>query len=80
MGVLIARYINDISINGLEYLLGENGKAKEFKDKNEALLFLKDQGLVDKDIGHFMYKEVEPDKARAAKKRTKRESGEDRGR
>jgi hypothetical protein len=57
--VIIGRPVNGISINGLEYLLGEHGRVKEFADKMEALKFLKDNKIFDRDVGDYIYLEVE---------------------
>jgi hypothetical protein len=43
--------------------LGKNGKAKEFNNKEEVVLFLRNHGVYDKDIGHFIYKEVDKEKS-----------------
>jgi hypothetical protein len=42
--ILIARPINGISLNGREYLLDEENKEMEFKDKESAKQFLRDNG------------------------------------
>jgi hypothetical protein len=57
--ILIGRAINGISINELEYVLSENGKVKEFDTKELAILFLKDNGIVDKDVGYFTFEEID---------------------
>ena len=49
--ILVGRAINGITINGLEYLLSEDGaEPLRFNDVHEAELFLKDHGLTDEDI------------------------------
>ena len=40
MSIVIGRPINGISINGLEYLLGEDGEYKQFESREEAKTFL----------------------------------------
>jgi hypothetical protein len=67
--VIIGRPVNGISINGLEYLLGENGRVKEFADKKEAFQFLTDNGIFDRDVGDFIYKEIEATKGKSIKNR-----------
>jgi hypothetical protein len=57
--VIISRYIEDLSKNGIEYLLGEHGKVKEFTDKKEAIQFITDSKLVDKGMGYFNFTEIE---------------------
>jgi len=41
----IYRYINDISLNGKEYLLDEENKELKFSNKKQALNFLSDGGV-----------------------------------
>lgn len=43
--VTISKAINGISINGNETLLNEDGSVMEFKDKEEAISFLRDHGF-----------------------------------
>lgn len=46
--IIIGRPILGISLNGLEYLLTEDGeKEMEFKDKDSAKQFLRDNGHED---------------------------------
>ena len=42
--VIIGRPVNGISINGLEWLLDDNGELKEFIDSNMARSFLLENG------------------------------------
>lgn len=42
--ILIGRPINGISLNGLEYLLDDKKEPREFKDRDEAKQFLRDNG------------------------------------
>lgn len=44
---VIARPINGISINGLEYVLDEFGEMKRFPTRCDAVDFLKDLGFID---------------------------------
>lgn len=44
MAFVIARPINGISLNGLEYVLDENGEDKTFDTKEGAYEFLKSVG------------------------------------
>jgi hypothetical protein len=41
MNIIIGRYINGISVNGLGYLLDDSGEEMEFKDKQHAIEYLK---------------------------------------
>jgi len=42
--IIIARPINGISLNGREYLLDEDNEPMEFRDKDSAKQFLRDNG------------------------------------
>jgi hypothetical protein len=57
--VIISRHIEDLSKNEIKYLLGENLKVKEFSNKNEAIQFITDSKLVDKDVGFFNFIETD---------------------
>ena len=48
--VVIGRPINGISINGLEYVLDENGDEMLFESEAEAKQFLIDNGFTEEDI------------------------------
>ena len=48
--VKIAKPVNGITINGNEYVLDDNGKAKTFKDEKTARLFLHQHGISDQNI------------------------------
>jgi hypothetical protein len=65
--VIIGRPINGISINGLEYLLGEHGRVKEFVDKKETARFLMDNGFLDEDLDSFIYEEIDTRKEKPVK-------------
>ena len=43
--IIIGRPINGISLNGDEYLLDDSGEYMEFKNEDEAKLFLRDNGF-----------------------------------
>ena len=45
--VTVGRYIEGISLNGLEWLLNDNGKEMVFPDKSHAIGFLQDNGYKD---------------------------------
>jgi len=45
--VAVGRPINGISVNGLEWLLGDAGDLKIFPTINEAKDFLKTHGVID---------------------------------
>jgi len=65
MAIVIGRPINGISLNGLEYLLNENGDYKEFNSKEEAKTFLNsmfEEPLTDDDLeDSFMFMDTETD-------------------
>ncbi len=54
---VIARPINNISLNGLEFVLDEFGEVKRFQNKDEAVEFLKEQGLNQEDIDSLEFLE-----------------------
>ena len=43
--ILVGRAIDGISINGLEYLLDDSGKPKEFDNVHQAKMFLRENGF-----------------------------------
>ena len=45
LSLSIYRYINDISLNGKEYLLDEENKELKFSNKEQAFNFLSDGGI-----------------------------------
>jgi hypothetical protein len=47
--ITIYRYINDISLNGKEYLLDEENQVLKFTNEKQALNFLSDGGVEAKD-------------------------------
>jgi hypothetical protein len=63
--VIVGRPVNGISINGLEYLLDEHNKVKEFADKKEAVQFLKDNGVLGKERASFIFEEIETKKKKS---------------
>ncbi len=50
MSFMIGRPINGISLNGNEYVLGDDGKPRVFSDMVEAKLFLAEKGMTEVDI------------------------------
>jgi hypothetical protein len=65
MAIVIGRPINGISINGLEYLLGEDGEYKPFESREEAKAFLNsmfEEPLTDDQLEDgFMFLDTETD-------------------
>jgi len=65
MAIVIGRPINGISLNGLEYLLNEDGDYKEFNSKEEAKTFLNsmfEEPLTDDQLeDSFMFMDTETD-------------------
>jgi hypothetical protein len=53
--VMVARAINGISINGLEYLLQPDGNVMTFSSKEEAVECLKEHGVSDAEIESFEF-------------------------
>lgn len=50
MAVMIGRPINGITINGLEYVLDENGDPMKWATEEQARQFLADHGIGEKEI------------------------------
>ena len=50
MAILIGRPINGITINGLEYVVNENGEPIKWATEKQARLFLEARGLSEDDI------------------------------
>jgi hypothetical protein len=65
MAIVIGRPINGISINGLEYLLDEDGEYKQFESTEEAKTFLNsmfEEPLTDDQLeDSFMFLDSETD-------------------
>jgi hypothetical protein len=65
MAIVIGRPINGISINGLEYLLDEDGEYKQFESTEEAKTFLNsmfEEPLTDDQLeDSFMFLDTETD-------------------
>ncbi|MBU5594887.1 hypothetical protein KQI76_06890 [Amphibacillus sp. MSJ-3] len=55
---IIARPINGITINGLEYILDDFGEVKRFNNEDEAVQFLKQNDLSEKEIESLKFIEV----------------------
>lgn len=53
--VSIGRAINGISINGNEWLLDKNNEVVIFTDKNEAVNFLKINGISNEEIKTYTF-------------------------
>lgn len=62
----IGRAIDGISLNGLEWLLDDEGQILKFESRNEAMDFLRDNGfdnLSDEELENsFYFKDTEDDK------------------
>jgi hypothetical protein len=56
--VTIARYINGITLNPLEYLLGSNGEVLEFDTGDAAKAFLRDNGFTDDEISSLVFESI----------------------
>jgi len=55
----IYRHINNISLNGREYVLDENNKPMFFRTRREALQYLYKHGIGDDEIGISIWIEKE---------------------
>ncbi|WP_160310602.1 hypothetical protein [Acinetobacter bereziniae] len=56
MSISVSRPINGISINGLEYLLDDDGNIRLFSDENEAKDWLTCQGFSMDEIDWMTFK------------------------
>ncbi|WP_336932078.1 hypothetical protein [Acinetobacter bereziniae] len=56
MTISVGRPINGISINGLEYLLDDDGNIRLFSDENEAKDWLTSQGFSMDEIDWMIFK------------------------
>jgi hypothetical protein len=57
--VIIGRPINDISINGLEWLLNDDNELMKFIDGNTAKQFLLDNGEIAENIYTYWFEDEE---------------------
>lgn len=57
--IAIGRYIEGISLNGLEYVLDDDGAIELFDSEDEAISFLHDNNFTDKDIEFLVLEEVD---------------------
>lgn len=55
--ISVARPINGISINGLEFLLTDNGEVMKFQNKEHAIRWLKFHGVSEEEIESFIFHE-----------------------
>lgn len=53
--IIVAKHIENISLNDLEYLLDDEGNIKYFNSKDEAVKFLIDAGADEDDIEFFKF-------------------------
>ena len=53
--VIVGRPVNGISINGLEWLLDDNGELMEFTDSNMARSFLLENGETIENIYSYWF-------------------------
>jgi hypothetical protein len=57
--VIVGRPINNVSINGLEWLLDDNNKLMRFTDGNQAKHFLLDNGEISENIYSYWFENEE---------------------
>jgi hypothetical protein len=55
--VTIQRAVNNISINGTEFVLDEAGQVKTFANEAEARKFLLDNGELEKNLDSYIYED-----------------------
>lgn len=53
--IIVAKHIENISLNDLEYLLDDEGNIKYFNSKDEAVKFLINAGADEDDIEFFKF-------------------------
>ena len=57
LGIVIGRPISGISLNGLEYLLeNQGGNIKHFPSQEEARFFLMENGVNDNEVEEFEFR------------------------
>lgn len=57
--IIIGRYINGVSLNGLEYLLNPDGTEVRFKSVDQAKQYLLDNGVSEADVDEcFVFQEL----------------------
>ncbi len=60
-GICIGRYINGLTINGMEYVYAEDNKnILLFPDRDHAIRFLKDHGCTDGRFGNSTFSITPP--------------------
>lgn len=55
--VIVGRPINGISLNGLEWLLNDDGTQRVFENSAEADAFLRKNGFTDEDLDYLVFRE-----------------------
>ena len=55
--VYVARHINDITLNPLEYLLDEKGNLLLFPSEENAKAHLRQHGVAETELDEFVFKE-----------------------
>ena len=58
--IIVGRAINGISLNGLEYILNDDGSVMQFENRKKAETFLKGHGATESDFDELIF--VEEDK------------------
>ena len=53
--IIVGRHIEGISLNGLEYLLDDNGEIMKFPTEQHAIRYLKEHGAGDEEIYWFKF-------------------------
>jgi hypothetical protein len=57
--IVIGRPINGISLNGLEWLLDDNGDLIRFSDIGSACSFLLENGIIKDELDSFWFEDEE---------------------
>jgi hypothetical protein len=64
--ITVGRHINGITLNGLEYLLDDNGEIMQFRSKGKAKKWLFDAGCSADELYWLVFEQVKVDKEREA--------------
>ena len=59
--IIVGRAINGISLNGLEYILNDDGSVMQFESQDAAKEFLKGHGYRKNDLENLIFAEEDGD-------------------
>lgn len=58
MSILIARHVEGITLNELEYAKNSKGELFKFETEQKAKDFLKSIGVLEEHVDNFIYKDI----------------------